>query len=351
MGGAALQSAGYLPNFGASEQTTGESYASQSALQDLDGEVAALREQFAALPATPAGDGADTQALTGRVDALEQAAAAPADDSAAQAAEAARTAAEGATQTATAAQQAADQAGQTASAAQEAANAAQSSADAAAKAASDAQATAASAKDGVAAINETIAGFDSRIATVEARNLQASKAFAAANLKAAIDAGGPFMQQLENYAQIAGGEGATEELRALAADGVPTERELATRWPEVEDRIASQLTPVAPDAPVGDQLLSGLRSLVQVRPVEPSASAEPGEGGPNESLARLDAAIGAGDLAAWTAEWQTLPDAAKQASQDFADQVEARQTADRVIADALASATAPAQPAAQDNQG
>ncbi|MEF2552235.1 hypothetical protein VQ042_12800 [Aurantimonas sp. A2-1-M11] len=340
-------------------------------MQDLSGELAALREQVSALPATPADD-EGAQALTARVDALEQAAAAPADDSAATAAEAASQAAESATQTANAAQQSADQAGQTASAAQEtattaqetataaeaaatqaqeAAAAAQSSADSANEAASAAQETASGAQDGVTAINETLSDIDSRIAAVEARNLQASQAFAAANLKSAIDTGGPFMQQLENYAQIAGGEGATEELRALAADGVPTEQELASRWPDVEDRIAAQLTPVAPDAPVGDQLLSGLRSLVQVRPVEPSASATPGEGGPNASLARLDAAIGAGDLAGWTEEWQTLPEAARTASQDFADQVEARLTADRVIADALASATAPAPPAAQDNQG
>jgi hypothetical protein len=49
----------------------------------------------------------------------------------------------------------------------------------------------------------------------------------------------------------------------------------------------------------------------------------------------MDAAVTAGDYAAWLAEWDKLPNAAKTASESFAADVRARVEADRLIQDTI----------------
>ncbi|MCP3056584.1 COG4223 family protein [Aurantimonas marianensis] len=350
-GAAALQAGGYLPALGGVEET-GEVMASAEQLNALSGEVAALRDRVQGAPAAPAENGAAAEQLTAlsqRIEALESSVSTTGADAAAGAQQAGDTAA--------AAQQTAAAAQETANAAQEAATTAQQTAGEARQTAAAAQQTAEQAN---AKVDEAVAQFESRIAGMEASNRRADVALAAANLKSAIDQGGPFMRQLETYAEATGAGAATEDLRAFAADGVPSKQALAAEWPAVEDAIAESLRPALPDAPVQEQLLSGLRSLVQVRPTgETAATSE----GPDAALARLDAAIESGDLAGWQSEWQALPQAAKDVSQDFANRVAARRTADRVVAEALSSALAPApagaagsgspadQPTGQANQG
>lgn len=353
-GAAALQAGGYLPALGG-VQETGEVTASAEQLDALSGEVAALRDQVQSAPvapAAPAENGATAEqlaALGQRIDTFETSASTAGADATAGLQQVGETAA--------AAQKTAAAAQETANAAQQAATAAQQSATQANEAAT---ATQQAAEQASAKVDEAVAQFESRIAGMEANNRRADGALAAANLKSAIDQGGPFMSQLETYAEATGAGAATEDLRAFAADGVPSKQVLAAEWPAVEDQIAESLRPALPDAPVQEQLLSGLRSLVQVRPDGPA----PAEAkGPDAVLSRLDAAIESGDLAGWQSEWQTLPQAGQDASQDFASRVAARLTADRVVAEALSSALAPApaggadsappadQPAGQANQG
>ncbi|WP_206454650.1 COG4223 family protein [Aurantimonas marina] len=359
-GAAALQAGGYLPALGGVEET-GEVAASAEQLDALSGEVAALRDQVQSAPAAPAANGAAEQlaALGQRIDTLETTASTAGADATAGLQQAGETAA-AAQQTAAAAQQTATAAQESAKAAQQAATAAQQSATQANEAAMAAQQAAEQAS---AKVDEAVAQFESRVAGMEASNRRADMALAAANLKSAIDQGGPFMSQLETYAEATGASAATEDLRAFAADGVPSKQTLAVEWTAVDEKIAESLRPALPDAPVQEQLLSGLRSLVQVRPTGEAAAT--GEG-PDAALARLDAAIKGGDLAAWQSEWQALPQAAKDVSEDFASRVAARLTADRVVAEALSSALAPSgsagsgdaggappadKPAGQGNQG
>lgn len=365
-GAAALQAGGYLPSLGAAPGADDTRFASQSDVDSLNGEIANLRQALQEASTTAsagqgAPDSAAAQALAGlgeRLDALEQAesstagsaaalqstkdsatAAQQSADRAGQTATSAQEAATSATQAASGAQQTADAASQAAAGARQAADAASQAAAGAQKAADDAAATANEGRTAIAEIRDTLGTLTTRLSDVEASNRQARVALAAANLKSAIDSGGPFMSQLETFAKTAGDSETTEGLRGFAADGVPSEQALVDRWPEVRDAVTAALTPVSPDAPVGDQLLSGLRSLVQVRPSGPApASAE----GPDATLSRMDAAIERGDLAAWQTEWQGLPDAAKAASQDFADDVGARLAAQDAVSGALATALGPA---------
>ncbi|MEF2548420.1 hypothetical protein VQ045_14745 [Aurantimonas sp. E1-2-R+4] len=344
-GAAALQAGGYLPALGG-VQETGEVAASAEQLDALSGEVAALRDQVQSAPAAPAENGAAAEQLTAlgqRIETLETSASTAGAEATAGLQQAGETAV-AAQQTATAAQETAAAAQETANAAQQAATAAQQSATQANEAAT---ATQQAAEQASAKVDEAAAQFESRIAGMEANNRRADGALAAANLKSAIDQGGPFMSQLETYAEATGAGAATEDLRAFAADGVPSKQALAAEWPAVEDKIAESLRPAQPDAPVQEQLLSGLRSLVQVRPAGPA----PAEAkGPDAVLSRLNAAIESGDLAGWQSEWQTLPQAGQDVSQDFASRVAARLTADRVVAEALSSALAPAPAGGADSQ-
>ncbi|HEX2020636.1 MAG TPA: hypothetical protein VGO17_17030 [Aurantimonas sp.] len=382
-GAAALQAAGVLPPVGQAEPDAQVAVVGPEEFQALNSEVATLRQQMDGAAAAPPVEGLVTvdqlDALGTRIGGLEQSTAAgtqqagEAASSAQQAANAAQETATGAQEaaasaqdTATAAQEAASGAQETANAAQQAATAAQETADTASQTATAAEETAAEARDTAAASQDAVeqasarldgalAGFDERLAAMEQRNRRADAALAAANLKSAIDRGGPFMGELETYAEATPSGEATEALREFAADGVPSVATLAAAWPAVEDRIAQALRPIPQEGPVGDQLLSGLRSLVQVRPAGPAPADEPGAAA---ALSRLDAAISSGDLAAWQAEWQELPQPAKEASAAFAEDVAARLTANRVIAEALAEAPsaavqeAPAvAPAAEGNQG
>ena len=73
--------------------------------------------------------------------------------------------------------------------------------------------------------------------------------------------------------------------------------------------------------------------LVQVRPV----GMVEGDGVP-EIVARLDAAVQAGDYQRALAEYDALPPEAKAAGEGFIARLRARQTADQLVDEALAAA-------------
>ncbi len=348
-GGAILQSAGYLPSFAevpATEPATSGDYASQSEVASLNQQIAALKDEVStgSANASDGSAGADVSALGQRVDALEKSAGSAGADGAAalkpvlDAANAAQSAAAGAQQSADAAGQSASKANDAAAGAQKTAGDAGSAADAA-KVSADAAAEAAqAAQDGVEATQASIGQVVDRLTVVEKNGQEARVALAAANLKSGIDSGGPFMSQLETYAKVSGPSETINELRGYAADGVPLGQALAAQWPSVRDKVSASLTPAQPSAPVQDQFFSGLKSLVQVRPSGPAAASDTG---PQAVVSRLTAAIEGGDLQTFQTEWQTLPDPAKAASQDFADKVEARVTAQKAVSGALSSALSP----------
>ncbi|WAJ27493.1 COG4223 family protein [Antarcticirhabdus aurantiaca] len=385
-GAAALQYAGVLPAVApqaASPAPTDAGDTAGPSPQALADQIEQLRGQIASIEAAgtggtpqsatqPAVDPAQLTALDQRLAALESGAnagpeARSAAEAASQAAAAAQTTAteardaagaaqrqaEAAQGAAEAAQGAATEAGNTARAAQELANATAGAVRNAQDAANNAGAAAGRAQEAAEGAREeatsAIAGLETRVAAVEESNREAGVALAAAGLKAAVDRGGPFMSELETFART-GGEGAsaaTDRLRGFAADGVPSAQALAARWPEVERAILASEAPPS-TAPVSEQIFSGLQGLVSVRP---SGAAPAGETGLAASTSRLSAAVEAGNWRGWLTEWQSLPEAAKQASADYQREVEARVAADEVVGNALGSVlggdgAAPAAPAA-----
>ena len=158
---------------------------------------------------------------------------------------------------------------------------------------------------------------------------------AASALKAAIERGVPFTAELDTLAALAPDAPQITDLRALAADGVPTRAQIAEEADAAANAMIAAARPVDPQAGVIDRLMGSAMSLVQVRPV----GMVEGDGVP-EIVARLDAAVQAGDYERAIAEYDALPEPAKTAGAGFIEKVRARQSADRLIDEALAAALA-----------
>ncbi|MER0237210.1 hypothetical protein [Fulvimarina sp. MAC8] len=219
----------------------------------------------------------------------------------------------------------------------EAAAAAQASADEANAAIQEAlQAGESGRQELRAAIDEATSAANARLDAIEAGNAQARLALAAAGMKNAIDNGNPFATELQNYGDAGGSVDTVAALQPYAENGVPTVGTLAQRWTEVEGDVSAALTGPGTDAPVTDQVMAGLRSLVETR----SAGEVPEDvNTPDAIIGRLDNAISTGDLQGFVEEWQTLPEDAQQAGSEFFADVEARLAANQVLSDALSAAT------------
>ncbi|WP_156419447.1 COG4223 family protein [Aureimonas sp. AU12] len=316
-----------------------QQFATAGEVQQVTGDVATLRGAVEQLQSAQAAGGAgsgmvstsDFAQLSDRVAAAERAV-----QSGGASTGDAASAAASATETANAARDTASAAETTANAARDAAAGATTAADGAQSAAQAAQQAAQNAQTAANEARTAVDGFASRLSSIEEANRRAGVALSAASLKTAIDRGTPFMSELETFAGAAGNPEAVQSLRDFAASGVPTPYALTAQWNEAEGAILAALRPADPTAELGSQVLSGLRSLVTVRPAGTAvSSATPG---PEAAVARMDAAIAGGDYAAWTSEWTALPDAAKTASQDFADKVKARTQADGIIDQTINSA-------------
>lgn len=205
-------------------------------------------------------------------------------------------------------------------------------------------------KDATTQNASDLSGLSDRVATIETKLSQPSdeariaRSVAAAGLKAAIERGGPFDPELQVYASVAPDDPAVAKLKSVASEGIPSERQLVARFPDTADAILAAATQQGADG-VFDRLVASARSLVTVRPtgnVEGST--------PQAIVARMDVKLGNGDLKSVVDEWNALPEAGKQASQAFIDQVKARLAAEATVDDILRATNASAANATEDGQ-
>ncbi|XHB99818.1 phage tail protein [Nitratireductor sp. ac15] len=195
------------------------------------------------------------------------------------------------------------------------------------------------ASDNAAALSAIKTEVDALKAQVEEADAAPRMALviAATTLKSAVERGAPFASELETYTAIAP-EGEAEALAPLEANansGVPSRAALAAEAPEVASRIVAATTRRAGDGEGGiiDNLMASARSLVVVRPV---GSVE-GDG-PDAIAARMEAAVVANEYEKALAEYETLPEAGKEAAADFVERLRARHAADQILNRALADA-------------
>jgi hypothetical protein len=165
----------------------------------------------------------------------------------------------------------------------------------------------------------------------DGRARAASLALTVAQLDAALDGGAPFEQALDSVRSLGAGDPAAakafETLQAAAASGVPTLPALRNAF----DRVADDIVHAA-QAPDGDGLLDqaagNLMRLVTVRPVGADVLGESAAA----RVARAEAALAEGDLAAAVAEIEPLQGAAKAAAAPWLTQAHERLAAQTALA-------------------
>ena len=160
-------------------------------------------------------------------------------------------------------------------------------------------------------------------------DVEVAVAIASAGLKAAIDRGGSFTAELDTLEGIKPDDPSIKELRAFAVTGVPSRARLVAEFPDVADTILAAVRTDDPNQSLTDRLLSSAFSAIQVRPV--------GEG-PDAVVARMEARLTNGDLAAAAAEWDKLPEPAKTASEAYKKSLDARIRVEQLVGSALSKA-------------
>ncbi|MND54666.1 Mitochondrial inner membrane protein [compost metagenome] len=162
---------------------------------------------------------------------------------------------------------------------------------------------------------------------------QAARAVAAAALKSAVDRGGSFEAELQTYKTVAGDDPAIASLQPFAAKGVQSRVELQRQVSGVADSMVEAVAQPDPDQGLASRLYSSALSVVKVRKVGDVTGNTP-----EDIVARFEDRLRSGDFAAAAREWETLPDAAKTASQSFKQELDARIEVENLVGGALTRA-------------
>ena len=186
---------------------------------------------------------------------------------------------------------------------------------------------------------QSIKSIDDRLSAIEKtlaaprQDIKVARALAAASLKAAIDRGGSFMAELEALATVDGNSPALDQLRTLAASGVPSRSTLLSEFPSVANAIIGAVTTGDSSGGLFDHLVGSATSLIKVRPVG-EVSGDSAEA----IVARMETRLKNGNLQGAMDEWNTLPEAGKDASQAYANSLKARIEAESLVSSTLSAA-------------
>lgn len=197
------------------------------------------------------------------------------------------------------------------------------------------------AKSASAAMGDNSAKLGQRMQALEQRINQPgreqaiARALAAAGLKAATDRGGSFKAELDTFASVAADDPAAAKLQAYADKGVPTRADLVRRFPAAANAMIDAIHQPAADEGIAARLMSSAMRVVKVRPVGDVEGETP-----EARVARMEERIKNGDLKAAVAEFDGLPDVAKQAASAFKQALDARVEVDELAAGTLTRAMA-----------
>jgi hypothetical protein len=191
----------------------------------------------------------------------------------------------------------------------------------------------------LAAIEQSVTNLSGQLTSLsdqvsrQAAQPKVALAIAGAAMKSAIERGGPFTAEVETFAAIAPDSPELPALREAAAKGVDSRTDLIAGMQEAADAMIAASETLPDDAGFWDRLMASAKSLVKVQPI----GVAEGETVPAK-VARMEAALKAGDLAKALAEYESLPDGSKAAGQGFAERIKARVAAEELVAKALAGA-------------
>ena len=178
----------------------------------------------------------------------------------------------------------------------------------------------------VAKLEAALSGLAGAIDKSVAGTKSAAAALAFANLRAAIADGRPYAAELATIKSFVPDPGDLGPLPAYAEKGIPTVPELARSFAASKDAALAAASPVASGS-ILDRLLASAATIVKIKRVDEAATGD----SPSAVLARAEALIDKGDLAASVKEVATLDGAPLQAFSVWLDQARARLGADDVV--------------------
>ena len=149
-------------------------------------------------------------------------------------------------------------------------------------------------------------------------------ALTAATLKSQIDQGLPFEHALSRLGKL----DATTDLNTLAQfskTGVPTQSQIVKEFAGIRSAILSE-TQDSEDAGFADRLINGVKSLVELTPLEPI------EGDDTAAVvSRIGAALDGGQLGIASSTWDKLPEPVRKTHEGFHQKLLARLVADETV--------------------
>lgn len=161
----------------------------------------------------------------------------------------------------------------------------------------------------------------------------AAQAIAAAALKAAADRGGAFESELQTFASVAPEDPAVAQLQPFSEAGVPTRSQLVEQFSALSDEILEAAEQPDEDQGIAGRLMSSAMSVVKIRRTGDV------EGETAQAIvSRMENALQGENLPAAASEWESLPQEAKAASQDFKQALDARIAIDALLGDTLTRA-------------
>ncbi|WP_409361253.1 COG4223 family protein [Bartonella heixiaziensis] len=140
---------------------------------------------------------------------------------------------------------------------------------------------------------------------------------AISSLKNAIDRGGSYVNELTILQQLSPSIEGFDLLQKTATTGLPRSAQLSADFARVADAIVSTQNSVASNAGFFEKILAWIKGLVVSRPIGNVEGTTLGA-----IAARMEVAIQTGDYDKALSEWQTLPQSAKDVSEDFVHQLE-----------------------------
>jgi hypothetical protein len=186
---------------------------------------------------------------------------------------------------------------------------------------------------GAANLGPEVSALEKRVAKIEsalpeladaidknaADTKAATLAIAFANLRAAVDEGRPYAGELDTLAGLSPGAGDLGSLANYDEKGIPTVAELRRSFDAAKDAALATPQPAA-NGSILDHLMTSAQSLVKIKRVDAAATGDE----PSAVLARAEAEIDQGNLAAAVKEVETLSGAPRAAFSTWLDQARAR---------------------------
>ncbi|WP_375615721.1 MULTISPECIES: mitofilin family membrane protein [unclassified Bartonella] len=140
---------------------------------------------------------------------------------------------------------------------------------------------------------------------------------AISSLKNAVERGGSYNNELKLLQQLSPSINGIDLLQKTATVGLPSSAQLSVDFAYVADAIVGTQNLVTSNAGFFDRILAWIKGLIVSRPIGNV------EGTTLEAIAaRMEVAIQTGDYEKALSEWQSLPQSAKDVSEDFVKQLE-----------------------------